>query len=160
MNRKQYAEITKCWEQQYGVKSQAFRYAPGEISLACVKCGHHRVGGMSRHHKANDFFFALWKPDLYAKRYLEFRREDCAKLCQRCHKAIENFSTRLKIELYEDFERFDKIVDEKWCEEWRAKFVALFERWLAKPTRKHKGKSRSATKHDHSHKRPRRHRTR
>lgn len=161
MNRAQYIKITKDWEERYGVKSRAFQYDPREVKLACEKCGNHKVGGMARHHKANDFFFALWLPDIYAKRYLEFRKEDCAKLCQRCHKKIENFSTRLKVELYEDFEKFSRIVDEKWCEEWRAEFRALYERWLKKPIR-FKGKSRSRTKQEsnaNSNKRPRRYRS-
>lgn len=43
---------------------------------------------MQRHHKGNDFFFALRAPDAFAARYLSFHHDDIAVLCTLCHRRI------------------------------------------------------------------------
>lgn len=139
MNKKEYFRLISIWEQRYGKpKFGAMRYDPATITTACKKCDKAQ-GKSARHHKANDFFFALWMPNVYAARYIEFRKEDVDRLCDHCHKRVERHSERLKQELYADYNLHHEITVE-WCEEWRAKFLALYEAWLKKPDRKRKKK--------------------
>lgn len=160
MKTNAYFATVKEWERLYGVPSRAMRFDPTEVRACCLKCGQMKPK-MARHHKANDFFFALWFPHWYAKRYIEFRREDCAKLCDDCHHKIERYSERLKKELYEEYRKAKSHIFKTakeaeewwraWCEEWRSRFVALFEKWIKQPHRKRKRKRkkrRSAAKRE------------
>lgn len=144
MTRAQYLRTIAIWEKKYGVKSRAFSYSPREVKLTCEKCGIHTPGKMARHHKANDFFFALWAPDWYAARYLTFAPEDIAKLCQKCHNKVEKYYKGLKRELYHEhslIEMYGDKLTREWCEKWREKFRKLYEKWLKLPARKsHKRK--------------------
>lgn len=138
MRINEYGRIVDGWKQQYGVSDRrgAFRYDPSEVRASCAKCGKIK-SKMGRHHKCNDFFFALWMPDIYAKRYVEFRKEDCVKLCNDCHRNIERYSKRLKEALYRDFNIVGiENLTEEWAEKWRAQFGELFNRWISKPIRK------------------------
>jgi hypothetical protein len=96
---------------------------------------------MSRHHIENDFFFAQMRPDLYAKRYIEFRREDCAKLCDDCHKDVHAVYKRVTAEIWIELHKGGtKIITPEWCEKWRAVYRQAFEAWVKKPIRKKKRK--------------------
>lgn len=153
----QYYTIIETWKRLYGTPEHGpFRYDPTELHVACAKCGKVK-GKMSRHHKGNDFFFALYRPDLYAYRYMEFRKEDVVKLCNVCHRSVERYYDKLKKELYADYNarhwRNEILTyttthlgppSQEWCETWRAKFVAMFDKWIKKPVRKKKRKHRSA----------------
>ena len=145
MNKQEYFAIVKEWEEHYNIPNRVFKYDPTELKLCCEKCTRHKKK-MSRHHKGNDFFFALWMPDEYAARYLEFRREDCAKLCDRCHRNIELYSVRLKRRLYTEFHKqkmLNEIITKEWCELWRAKFIKLYTRWINQPIRRKKKRAKS-----------------
>ena len=136
MNESQYWLQIREWETTYGKpKFGAGRYDPTLISATCVRCGK-GSGRSSRHHKANDFFFALWMPDVYARRYIEFRPEDTARLCRRCHVNIERYSKPLKAALYAEFDAANITVE--WCEAWRLRFSTLFDKWLSRPLRRKK----------------------
>ena len=154
MNESQYWLQIREWETTYGKpKFGAGRYDPTSISATCVRCGK-GSGRSSRHHKANDFFFALWMPDVYARRYIEFRPEDTARLCRRCHVNIERYSKPLKAALYAEFGakggtgpvKWESIsaankptwITVEWCEAWRLRFSTLFDKWLSRPLRRKK----------------------
>lgn len=136
------AYIAKCkeWEKIYGVPNRAFRFDPTEITTSCVKCGKLRRK-MNRHHICSDFLFAHLRPDLYAKQYLEFRKEDCAKLCGHCHISIERYYEPIKDRIYVERMKGAETT-EAWCEKWRAKFREAFEKWLKTPIRKKRKKKR------------------
>lgn len=146
MNKTTYFQLVSSWERLYGVPSRAFKYDPADVKTCCEKC-QRMPPKMSRHHKANDFFFAMWFPDIFAADYIQFRKEDCAKLCNRCHISVERFYESVKQELYADFNArggvkwvlsVDKEEARAWAIIWRAKFITLFDRWLKKPIRKRK----------------------
>lgn len=148
MDTAEYFAIVKRWEEQYGIPSKRtrFNYDPTKVSACCLKCGQQKMK-MARHHKANDFFFALWFPDWYAARYVQFLPDDTARLCDNCHGKIERYSEKLKKRLYVEF-KFHQTKSnwnadrwKQWCEEWRAEFVLLFNKWIAIP-KHHKRKRR------------------
>lgn len=141
MNIKEYAQVIDRWRKIYNVPYTYEPYDPRRVKLVCMKCGRIKIK-MGRHHKANDFFFALWKPELYAKRYIEFHPDDCDKLCNTCHRNIERYSAKLKKALYDDFNRIGGVlaITQEWCEEWKVKFRELYAKWISKVPRKRKRK--------------------
>lgn len=125
------------WRIQYGVPLTSPKYEPAKIKVTCKKCkkSKHR---MARHHKANDYLFANLLPDIYAKRYLEFRKEDIDNLCSSCHKRWHTILKPIINELLTEvsnLRKVDKEVDEKWCEAWRKKILVKYESWVSKPIR-------------------------
>jgi len=140
MSLAKYAAQCKEWEKEYGVPSRAFRFDPSELTTSCVKC-HKTKKKMNRHHICSDYLFALLRPDLYARRYLEFRKEDVAKLCKNCHMDVERFYDPIQAAMLQEYSI--KICTPEWCEKWRSKFREAFERWLKKEKRKKRKKSRS-----------------
>lgn len=126
----------KCleWEEMYGKPEKGpFQWNPAETKAACVKCGKVKKK-MSRHHICSDFMFALYRPDLYARRYLEFRKEDIAKMCSRCHQAVERYYEPIKQKMWIEYSA--STCTEKWCEKWRAKFREAFEVFMKPRKRK------------------------
>lgn len=144
MNLKEYKAIIFEWEKKYGVPSQAFRYDPTLVRTCCKKCDQMKPK-MARHHKANDFFFALWFPDWYAARYIQFHSEDCDKLCKDCHTKCHKYFYSLAQEMYSDFDYMKENHTpaqvefwKNWCEGWKGKFLALYTKWINQPLRKRK----------------------
>lgn len=121
------------WEETYGKPERgSFSWNPAETKTACAKCGKVKKK-MNRHHICSDFIFALFRPDLYAKRYIEFRKEDTAKLCKNCHLQVERYYDPIKARMWQSYSQ--QTCTEEWCEKWRAEFKKAFEKWL-KPKRK------------------------
>lgn len=143
MNKAEYFALVKEWERKYGVPSRAFRYDPTQVKTCCRKCGQMRAH-MSRHHKANDFFFALHFPDLYAARYIQFLDEDCDKLCDGCHKRCHEYFKALTKHLYDEFAALkgtevQPTIEEwqAWCERWKTAFRSAYTNWMAR-NKKHR----------------------
>jgi hypothetical protein len=129
MNIKQWYKQIEEWKIKYGVTEQRHqRYDPTEIKLACAKCGKlkHR---MARHHKANDYFFANLLPDVYAKRYLEFRKEDIDKVCSNCHKRWHQYIRPFMAKLYLEKDA-QEVITKEWCEFWRSAILERYEKWV------------------------------
>jgi hypothetical protein len=137
-----YLAIVKEWERVYG-KSRFQRYDLTEARLCCVKCGKLK-SKMSRHHISNDFFFAQMLPAEYARRYIEFRKDDCAKLCDDCHKDIHAIYKRITEEVWIELHRGgQRIITVAWCEHWKGIYRQAFEIWIAKPIHRRKRKRKS-----------------
>lgn len=135
MNIKDWYKQIEEWKQKYGVTEQRhLKYDPTEIKLACAKCGKlkHR---MSRHHKASDYMFAKLLPDIYAKRYIEFRKEDIDKLCNFHHKQWHKYIRPFMSRFYKEKDR-QKIITEEWCEFWRAAILERYDKWLKQSIKK------------------------
>jgi hypothetical protein len=121
----------KEWERIYGKPSGGLRaFDPALVRVCCAKCGKIRKR-MSRHHKGAEFMFACYFPDYYARRYIEFRREDCVRLCSTCHKKIERLTKPLKDQfkllMSRRFQRYPKAD----IEIYRLQIVARCEHWLS-----------------------------
>lgn len=137
-----YFAIVKEWERIYGKPARVFRYDPTEIKACCRKCGKLRPK-MSRHHTGNDFFFAQMLPDDFAARYIQFHKDDTAKLCDKCHKQAHHLYKPLMEKLWRELnEGGQKIITKEWCQHWIDLFRAVFNRWVIKPPRKRKRRRR------------------
>ena len=136
-----YLAIVKQWERDYG-KSRFMRYDLTETRLCCVKCGKLKAH-MSRHHIENDFFFAQMMPKEFARRYIEFHREDIAKLCDDCHKDIHAIYKRITKEVWLELNRGGlKVVTVAWCQKWKSIYRQAFELWIKRPIKRRKRKRR------------------
>lgn len=142
MDLKEYQDIIDIWKRKFG--APPFRYDPTTVKTCCKKCGRAKPM-MSRHHKSNDFFFALWFPDWFAKRYIEFHPDDCDKLCKDCHNRCHKYFYKMAQDMYHQFaiERQAHTFAEdafwrQWCAEWRGKFLTLYNKWIAMPLVKRK----------------------
>lgn len=75
------------WKARYGDRSthaREYELTAVKAYRICAKCGT-ADGKIHRHHKGNEYLLALFKPAYWAKRYIEFRDEDCTELCEECH---------------------------------------------------------------------------
>lgn len=150
MNASQYYAIVEEWRKKYNIPRINNRqlappvYNPKAINTCCKKCGKvkHR---MARHHKANDFFFAMILPDVYAKRYCEFHPADIDLLCNACHKAWHRYVEPKLKNMYEqsrylDYTRLTLDDQKKWCEEWKKQIRIWYGKWVIKPVHHKKRK--------------------
>lgn len=127
------------WERIYGKPERgSFNWNPADTKAACVKCGSVKTK-MNRHHISSDFIFALFRPDLYAKRYIEFRKEDVAKLCKNCHIKVERYYDPIKRRMWNEYSI--QTCTPEWCEKWRAEFRKAWEKFL-KTQKKRKKQSK------------------
>src|SRR3954467_7520091 len=142
-----YIAIVKEWEILYG-KSRLRRYDLTEARLCCVKCGKVKAH-MSRHHIENDFLFAQMLPKEFARRYIEFHKEDVAKLCNDCHKDIHAIYKRVTKQLWIELQRGgSKIITVEWCRKWKVMYRQAFESWVNRPIRRKKRKRRKKSSLD------------
>ena len=123
------------WRRIYGVpKPTITQFNPSSVTTICKKCCKYRPNRMTRHHKMSDFFFACLRPDLYAKRYLEFRSEDVDKLCDYCHEKWHTLLKPIMRKLYEEVKRIKakgRAPTQKWCEDKRRFILRRYNKWLA-----------------------------
>lgn len=105
----QWEKFVRDWETQFGVADSKFvkltelwlckNFDLTYIRLTCEACGK-ATRALNRHHKANDFTFALLRRGKYARRYVQFLEEDVAYLCEDCHLEVHEHYASLDSELY------------------------------------------------------------
>ena len=135
MKLREYLAQIEAWEKIYGKPPVVFNADPTTIKAGCDRCGKIRKS-MNRHHIRNDFMFAMLRPDLYAKRYIQFHHDDVRRLCRRCHTAVHlaydpilvTFHTELN-----DRQRKGLDITPEWCETWRERFRLRYESWRVEP---------------------------
>lgn len=135
MTLREYIAQVNEWRRRYGIQDiPPPKYNPATVRLSCKKCGKMRAR-MNRHHKSNDYFFALQRPDLYAKRYIEYNREDCDVLCNKCHKNFHKYAKKLVVEMYKELDGLG-LPSHEWCEMWKGRFLSKYNYWIKLPVRK------------------------
>lgn len=144
MNLQQYWAIIEDWKTRYGNGRVLVRqYNPAHAKLACRRCGKIKKK-MSRHHKANDFFFAQLMPEIYAARYIQFLDKDIDKLCNFCHKSWHKYlSKKIRIMYAEAMMTFPNMTyaeKKEWCDKWKNKCLQWYEAWVKKPIKPSKKK--------------------
>ena len=145
MNQSEYYELIAIWKKKYGVYNPAqvaiSHYSPARVRLICGKCLKLKSSS-NRHHIANDFFFALQRPDLYAARYILFLPDDVDNLCKQCHVRCHVHYTPLAKKMYAELAALNGTPSQEWCEHWKQLFRAVYSRWITRPLRKRKQKRR------------------
>lgn len=139
MNKSQYWAIVEEWKALYGSKQDEldrpkYIYKPSKVKATCKKCDKAKRR-MARHHKANDFFFAMILPSVYAARYIQFHPDDVDKLCEKCHKTWHRYLKPKLEQMYKEYKYFaDLSAQEKleWCELWRGRCLRWYSRWIEK----------------------------
>lgn len=126
-----YVAIILEWKKLYGVPERGpFRFDPTEARLCCFRC-EKKKDKMSRHHTANDFFFAQMLPQFFAKRYVEFRREDTEKLCDACHKLAHRLYKPITAQVWSELNRGgQRVITREWCEKWMGVYRMAFYAWI------------------------------
>lgn len=140
----QYIETIKIWKKLYGISERGpFRFDPTEARLCCFRCGK-KKDKMSRHHTANDFFFAKMMPAIFARQYIEFRREDTEKLCDACHKLAHKLYKDITHQVWAELNAGgQRIITEEWCKKWRIVYRLAFYNWI----KEHPFKKRRRKRH-------------
>src|SRR5678809_1687866 len=72
---------------------------------------------MQRHHKANDFFFAMAMPHIFAARYILFHSDDVDLLCASCHKSWHRYVEPKLVTMYDEYRMMPSKPDKEWCED-------------------------------------------
>jgi len=141
-----YYETVERWKKEYPFTPVREVYDPTKTRACCIRCGSSRK--VSRHHIANDFWFACLRPDLYAARYIQFRKEDVALLCDNCHKLVHKNYKKLMIDVKVSITYMDGvgIYSQAWCEYWMQSFRDWFAKWIKKPYTKRKRRRKRKTK--------------
>ena len=87
-------ELVKEWTEKYPLRKKSFDIMKVKVKRRCQKkdCG--TTLDLNRHHKGFDSLFARARPDLYAKRYIEFRPQDIVILCQFHHRILHFYWLR------------------------------------------------------------------
>jgi hypothetical protein len=140
MKLSEYWMIVEEWRVQFKQPSKLTikPYNPVKQKLACRKCGKIKQK-VNRHHKANDFFFAIFLPEVYAERYIEFRAKDIDTLCRRCHRNWHKYLQPKIKKMYDELESAKALPFSKkkeWADNWRNKCLQWYEKWVVKPIRR------------------------
>lgn len=136
----QYHATLAEWRRKYNVPLSQPSPNLAARRTSCVKKGC-TAQGRQRHHKGNDLWFALLLPDAFAVRYLEFRAEDIANLCEVHHKSVHKVYKRLMRLVYAERDIMlsnDEPITKEWCDKWIMKFRTTFDRWRKLSVRRHK----------------------
>lgn len=129
-----YTENIQKLKEHYSPPRKPFDILDVQAYRPCVGCN--STSHVQRHHKANDYVFACLRPERYARRYLEFRTEEVAYVCDKCHLELHQHAYReLHIEvlrLAEKRRMQGKRIALTYtdCEKYRKKFLRLFSKWL------------------------------
>lgn len=80
------------WRQKWPFPKGKKPYDPTAIKVVihaeCQRAGCKTKKNLQRHHKGNDFIFAVYWEHWYAERYIQFHPDDIAVLCKPCHQAV------------------------------------------------------------------------
>jgi hypothetical protein len=150
MNIKEYWAIIEEWRKLYGTLPSDIRrpadYNPTNVKLGCKKCKKIKTK-MQRHHKANDFFFAMALPHIFAARYILFHPDDVDLLCASCHKSWHRYVEPKLVAMYDEYRMNfgDLIAEDKkgWCEYWKIEIVKWYSKWVNKPLKRKKRRKKS-----------------
>lgn len=134
MRLREYFARLRDWEEQYGKPKKRKQFDLSKVNAKCTKCRKARKR-MSRHHKGNDMLWANLYPDEFAPRYIEFRDEDIALLCNRCHRKIHEIYDAILYDFWLEWaiERTDNLshkpsVEE--CRDYQQQCTEEFEKWV------------------------------
>ena len=127
------------WEKKYAPKKRRFNITSVKVNRKCRTCS--RTTLLNRHHKGFDSLWARARPELWARRYLEFRPRDVVVLCEYCHSACHSWLVGLEYKVIDlVYGRHHDpgcrvLLTKKQCETYRRKMITLTNEWIREYTR-------------------------
>lgn len=135
----EWARQVALWKAKYGDPAEDERkvdLTKVRLNRKCAKCDSSgEVIRLHRHHKGCEFMLAQHHPNKFARRYLEFRVEDCVDLCEDCHQEIHvRYSFHIRHWRYSLETPGKPTIKE--CKTLRKKLVKVCDDWLEGKTLK------------------------
>jgi len=128
-------DLVALWEKKYTPKTKRrFDIMKVKVNRKCRACG--RTTLLNRHHKGFESLFARARPDLYAKRYIEFRPRDVVILCEYCHSECHSWLVGVKYEVTDIVygRHHDPgcrvLLTKRQCELYRRSMIRLTNLWI------------------------------
>jgi hypothetical protein len=89
------------WKRKYGIPKQTFDLSRTSTIRYCERCKN-STRKITRHHKGDDYFYAIMLPDDFAPRYIQFLREDIVFLCSTCHNNAHKILDEIRLEFKQE----------------------------------------------------------
>ena len=128
-------DLVALWETKYAPKiKKRFDITAVKACRKCRTCK--RTTLLNRHHKGFDSLWARARPDLWARRYIEFRPRAVIVLCQYCHSCCHLWLDGLKHEVLDIVygRHHDPdcrvLLTKKQCESYRRKMIKTTNEWI------------------------------
>ena len=127
-------DLVAIWEEKYAPKTKKrFNITAINVNRKCLACG--KTTLLNRHHKGFDSLWARARPELWARRYIEFRPRDIIILCNDCHKICHLWLELLQMEVVNTVHRrriFGRrvLLTKRQCERYRRKMIKLTNDWI------------------------------
>ena len=128
-------DLVAIWEEKYAPKTKKrFNITAINVNRKCLACP--RTTLLNRHHKGFDSLWARARPDLWARRYIEFRPRDIVILCNECHKLCHLWLRNLEqvvVDLV--YERYYTpgcrvLLTKNQCESLRRRMIKATNEWM------------------------------
>ena len=132
-------DLVASWEKKYAPKKRPFKITSVKVNRKCRTCG--RTTLLNRHHKGFDSLWARARPELWARRYIEFRPRDVVIFCEFCHRNCHLWLRDLEWEIngLVQMRHYDPgcrvLLTKKQCETYRHKMIKLTNEWIREYTR-------------------------
>lgn len=96
-----YRKTVLAWKHKYGTPKQSFDLSRTSTIRYCERCDN-STKKITRHHKGDEYFYAIMLPDDFAPRYIQFLREDIVFLCSTCHNQIHKILDNVRVKFREE----------------------------------------------------------
>jgi len=128
-------DLVALWEKKYTSKTKK-RFDITKVN-ACQKCRTcKRTTLLNRHHKGFDSLWARARPELWARRYIEFKPRDIVILCNDCHRICHLWLRDVEREVFDlVYERFYNLhcrvlMTRKQIMNYRCRMIRITNKWI------------------------------
>ena len=127
-------DLVASWEKKYAPKKRPFNITSVKVNRKCRTCG--RTTLLNRHHKGFDSLWARARPELWARRYIEFRPRDIVIFCNDCHKICHLWLRELEVKVIDVvYERHHNphcrvLLTKSQCENYRREMIDITNVWI------------------------------
>ena len=143
--KKDLTDLVNEWNEKYPKKGRKkkFDIKKVKVNRRCQKAGCDTKSDLARHHKGYESLFARLRPDLYARRYMDFRPRDLVDLChyhhERLHRYYLGWIKNDVMEMVYDRLRRPKLIrvllTKTQCEGWRRQMIEMTNSFVKDATK-------------------------
>jgi len=134
--RDEWEEQIEKWKHEYGDPSEDLKtidLTRIRLNKICAKKNCRSKHNLSRHHKGHEYLFAVLLPHVHARRYLEFRPDDCVLLCDLCHRLIHHSYLQPIRRMNNEAAYLSDKQKAKVYEGYRQDLIIICEYWVTRP---------------------------